>query len=135
MYLADILLVKANFRATGIGDKATKPRHIAGPDLVQATVWILLLAIAAFSVVPPAFRPVTILPHDFEHAAIFFLAGCTFGFGYPNRFVAGFAGLITFTLAVEITQLWIAGRHARVMDFLVDAFSITVSFRTASPSC
>jgi VanZ family protein len=109
--------------------KTKKRRRSVGPSgqLVQATGWILLLSIAAFSVVPPACRPATILPHVVEHAAIFFLAGCAFGFGYPNGFVAGFAGLSTFTLAVEITQLWIPGRHARVTDFLVDVFSVTAS--------
>jgi VanZ family protein len=96
------------------------------PRLAKILGWILLLAIAALSVVPPTLRPVTILPHDFEHAAIFFLAGCAFGLGYKNGFLAWLLGLSTFTLAIEITQRWIPGRHARGLDFFVDVFSIGV---------
>ena len=94
--------------------------------LVQATGWILLFAMVVISIVPPELRPTTFLPHDMEHAAIFFLAGCAFGLGYPNSYMALLVRLSTFTLAIEFTQLWIPGRHARVSDFLVDAFSITV---------
>ena len=93
--------------------------------VAEATGWTLLLAIVAISIVPPELRP-TILPHDLEHAAIYFLAGCAFGLSRPNDFVAWFVGLIAFTLVVEVTQLWIPGRHARVSDFLVDAFAISM---------
>ena len=94
--------------------------------LAQATGWILLLAIVAISIVPPTLRPETVLPHDLVHAAIYFLAGCAFGLSRPYDFVAWLVGLIAFTLVVEVTQLWIPGRHARVSDFLVDAFAISM---------
>jgi VanZ family protein len=94
--------------------------------LARTTGWILLLAIAALSFVPPPLRPITCLPHIAEHAAIYSLAGCAVGLGYPNRFLKWLAGLGTFTLAIEIVQLWIPGRHARWLDFLVDVFSISV---------
>ena len=84
------------------------------------------MAIAAVSVVPPAVRPVTILPHYLKHAAIYFLVGCAFGLGYPNIFVAWLVRLSAFTLAIEVAQLWIPGRHARVSDLLVDTFSIGI---------
>jgi VanZ family protein len=93
--------------------------------LAQTTSWILLLAIAALSFVPPPLRPITCLPHIVEHTAIYFIAGCAFGLGYPNRFLTWLAGLSTFTLAIEIVQLWIPGRHARGLDFLVDVLSIS----------
>jgi VanZ family protein len=94
--------------------------------LAQTIGWILLFAIAAVSVVPAELRPNTTLPHDLEHAGIYFLAGCAFGLSYPNRFLAWLVGLSTFTLAIEIAQLWVPGRHVRVMDFLVGVFSIGV---------
>jgi VanZ family protein len=94
--------------------------------LAQTAGWILLVAIATLSFVPPPLRPITSLPHVMEHAAIYFLAGCAFGLGCPNRFLTWLAGLSTFTLAIEIVQLWIPGRHARGLDFLVDVFSISV---------
>ena len=79
--------------------------------LAQASGWILLFAIAAVSVVPAELRPNTALPHDLEHAGIYFLAGCAFGLSYPNRFLAWLVGLSTSTLAIEIAQLWVPGRH------------------------
>jgi len=93
--------------------------------LAQTTGWISLLVIAALSFVPPSLRPITFFPNIVEHAVIYFIAGCAFGIGYPNRFLKWLAGLSTFTLAIEIVQLWIPGRHARWLDFLVDAFSIS----------
>ena len=93
--------------------------------LAQATGWILLFAIAAISVVPPELRPDSTLPHALEHAAIYFLAGWAFGVGYPNNLGAWLIGLSAFTLVVEVTQLWLPGRHARLSDFLIDAIAIS----------
>jgi VanZ family protein len=94
--------------------------------IAQATSWILLFSIAALSVVPADLRPVTILPNDAEHAAIYFLAGCAFGLVYADRFVTTLVSLSAFTLVMEVIQIWIPGRHARVSDFVVDAFAIAV---------
>src|SRR5262245_39727236 len=85
--------------------------------MAQATSWILLFSIAALSVVPADLRPVTIFPHDVEHAAIYFLAGCAFGLAYADHFVTTLVGLSAFTLVMEVMQIWIPGRHARVSDF------------------
>ena len=111
--------------SSAIGKKM-RQRGAGVQRLAQILGWILLLAIVALSVVPPSLRPVTILPHDFEHAAIFLFAGGAFGLGYKNGFLAWLLGLSTFTLAIEITQRWIPGRHARGLDFFVDVFSIGV---------
>ena len=111
--------------SSAIGKKM-RQRGAGVQRLAQILGWILLLAIVALSVVPPSLRPVTILPRDFEHPAIFLLAGAAFGLGYKNGFLAWLLGLSTFTLAIEITQRWIPGRHARGLDFFVDAFSIGV---------
>src|SRR5215510_2694708 len=94
--------------------------------LARATGWILLFGIAVISIAPPELRPETVLPHDLEHATIFFLAGCAFGIGYPNGFQNWLLGLTAFTLAIEIAQVWVSGRHARLLDFAVDAVSIGI---------
>ena len=101
--------------------------------LFRAIGYFLLLVIAVLSVVPqayvPALSPATYadrLIHIIEHATIFLLAGLAFGIGYPNRIVFSFLGLGTYTLGVEIAQLWIPGRHARVSDFLVDIIAVSV---------
>jgi VanZ family protein len=93
--------------------------------ITQVICWVLLSAIVALSVIPAEMRPVTIFPHDFEHAAIYFLAGCAFGLVYSVSFVGCLVGLSGFSLLIEVIQLWIPGRHPRLSDFLVDAFAIT----------
>src|SRR5262245_33158156 len=92
--------------------------------IIQAVGWILLFGIAFISLGPPELRPDTGLPHVLEHASIFLFAGLSFGLGYPNSFVAWLLGLSAFALAIEIIQLWIPGRHARVSDFVVDVVAI-----------
>ena len=92
----------------------------------QASAWILLVTIAVLSLVPPQDRPVTILPHSVEHFSIFLVAGLAFGVGYPQRRLFQFVAVLAFTAAIELAQLLVPGRHARLSDFLVDALGITV---------
>ena len=82
-----------------------------------------MIAIAALSLVAPSLRPVTILPHDLEHAAIFAITGFTLGLGYPNRTQLHMSALIVFAAVIELAQLYAPGRHARVIDFVVDALA------------
>ena len=101
--------------------------------LFRAMGYFVLLVIAVLSAVPqayvPALSPATYadpLVHTIEHATIFLLAGLLFGIGYPNRIVFSFLVLGTYTLGVEIAQLWIPGRHARVSDLLIDLIAASV---------
>jgi len=55
-----------------------------------------------------------------------FFAGCALGVGYPNSFLGWLLGLTAFSLAIEVAQLLIPGRHARLLDFVVDTVSIGV---------
>ena len=91
--------------------------------LFQFAGWACVIAIAMLSLVAPALRPVTILPHDLEHAAIFALTGLALGLGYPNRVQLHMSVLIVFSAAIELAQLYAPGRHARVIDFAVDALA------------
>ena len=91
--------------------------------LFQFAGWACVVAIAALSLVAPSLRPVTILPHDVEHAAIFAITGFTLGLGYPNRTQLHMSALIIFAAAIELAQLYAPGRHARVIDFVVDALA------------
>ena len=45
----------------------------------------LLALIVYLSLVPPALRPVTPLPHDVEHFTIFAIAGAMLGLAFPGR--------------------------------------------------
>ena len=91
--------------------------------LFRICAWLCLAAIGALSVVAPSLRPVTFLPHDFEHAAIFALAGLAVGLGYPNRAAPQVTGLTLFAAAVELAQFYAPGRHPRFDDFVVDALA------------
>jgi VanZ family protein len=93
--------------------------------LFRIAAWLVLVTIVVLSVVPPRDRPVTPAPHDFEHIAIFLAAGLAFGLGYSRHLLQIF-GLIAFSAAIELIQLAIPGRHARVSDFVVDALSVSV---------
>jgi len=84
----------------------------------------LLIAIVVLSLVPAHDRPVTALPHSLEHLTIFFAAGLAFGIGYPQRHGFQFLALLVFTAVIEMAQLVVPGRHARLTDFVVDAVGI-----------
>ncbi len=99
--------------------------------LFQIAAWFLLLAIVVLSVVPPSERPVTPAPHDLEHAAIFVATGVAFGLGYANRHLLQLIGLVGFSAAIEAIQLLIPGRHGRLSDFAVDAFSVSIGVGVA----
>jgi len=91
----------------------------------RASAWAVLISIAVLSLVPAQYRPVTGLPHFLEHLSIFLAAGVAFGVGYPHRRLFQFVTLLGFTAAIELAQLLVPGRHARLSDFLFDALGMT----------
>ena len=84
---------------------------------------LLLAAITFFSLSPASFRPVTVVGHAPEHFLVHLLLGLTFGIGYARRWGMQAAGFVAFAGAIELAQLFVPGRHARLSDFLVDAGS------------
>jgi VanZ family protein len=98
---------------------------------LRLAAWLLLLAIAAFSVISPYYRVTTFVPHDIEHFAVFLVVGLTFGVAYPSRSIAQGAALLAFTAAIELAQLWAPGRHARLSDFAVNALGLAVGLGMA----
>jgi len=100
--------------------------------LFQAGGWLCLAAIGALSLVAPSMRPVTFLPHSFEHVAIFALAGLALGLGYPNRAASQMIALTLFAAAVELAQFYAPGRHPRLSDFVVDALAACAGVVVAS---
>src|SRR5437667_9894094 len=89
--------------------------------LFQAIGWLCVLAIVALSLVSPSWRPVTFLPHDIEHLAIFVMTGVALGLGYPGHVTRHMALLVIFAAAIELAQFYVPGRHPRLIDFVVDA--------------
>lgn len=100
--------------------------------LGQAATWIFLVAIVFLSLVSPSLRPVTILPHNLEHAGIFALAGLAVGLGYPHHTWRNMIALTIFAGAIELAQLFAPGRHARWIDFAVDAFAACLGVAVAA---
>jgi VanZ family protein len=84
----------------------------------------LLVAIIALSLVPVEFRPETGLPHNIEHGAIFALLGGAMVLGYRLRFWVWVTLGPLFAAVIEVLQLGVPGRHARLNDFLVDAGAV-----------
>ena len=94
--------------------------------LARVAAWSLAAAIVALSVLPPDLRPETGIPHNFEHFSIYSVAGLAFGLGYDRKPVLTAILLLIFTGSIEIAQLFVPGRHARLSDFIVDAFAMCV---------
>jgi VanZ family protein len=97
------------------------------PDVTQAArivAWSLAAAIVVLSVIPPALRPETAAPHNVEHFLIYWATGLAFGLGFRRRFGLLAILLLIFAGCVEIAQLFVPGRHARLSDFLVDAVAM-----------
>ena len=89
--------------------------------LFQAIGWLCVLAVTVLSLVAPSLRPVTFLPHNLEHTAIFALTGLALGRGYPGRIVHHMVMLVIFAAAIELAQFFVPGRHPRLIDFVLDA--------------
>jgi VanZ family protein len=94
------------------------------PSATRFVAWALAVIIVILSIVPPSLRPETIAPHDLEHAGIFLITGLAFGLAYDcsRGWLAGC--MVIFSATVEVLQLFVPGRHARVSDFVVDAAAI-----------
>lgn len=82
--------------------------------------------------VPPGLRPETGSPHGLEHFAIYWSTGVAFAVGYSLTRSLLATVLVIFSGAVEIVQLFVPGRHARLSDFIVDAVASIVGLITVS---
>jgi VanZ family protein len=90
--------------------------------IIRIVAWSLAAAIVVLSLVPPGLRPETGAPHHLEHFIIFAVTGLAFGLGYRQRSLVA-PLLVAFSGAVEVVQLLVPGRHARLSDFVVDALA------------
>jgi VanZ family protein len=91
--------------------------------LFQVIAWACVAGIVFLSLVSPSLRPVTKLPHNLEHLAIFIITGLALGLGYPGRLARHMVLLMIFAAAIELAQFAMPGRHPRLVDFVVDALS------------
>jgi VanZ family protein len=110
-----------------------KSRAIMSLMLRSARIiaWVLVFILTLLSVVPPWLRPTTNVSHNVEHFAALFVTGVAFGLGYSRRPVIVGLVLVFFCAAIEIVQLLVPGRHARLSDFIVDAVAATAGVAAA----
>ena len=90
---------------------------------IQLAAWLAVTVLIVLTIVPPTMRPMSHLPSLLEHFASFFLAGILNYVGYPRRLVVSLAMAIAFSAGIELLQIPLHGRHARLSDFAVDAMA------------
>lgn len=91
--------------------------------LIRTTAWFIFIAIVFLTLSPPTLRPITPVPHKIEHFAAFFSNAIMFGLAYPRRKSVLSVGAVAFCAAIEISQLFVLGRHARLSDFIIDTIA------------
>ena len=81
--------------------------------------WIGILAIIVLSVVPANDRPVSGVGQGLEHFNAFALVGGAFAIGYRFLLIRLLVLAVFFCGGIELLQVPLPTRHARVSDFLV----------------
>jgi VanZ family protein len=99
--------------------------------ILKVVSWLIALGLAIVTIVPAGERPVTGLAHDFEHSLAFGLAGLTFGIAYARHLRALLFGAVVYAIVLELSQIPLASRHARLEDFIVDAVAACVGIMVA----
>ena len=100
--------------------------------MMRVLAWLLIAAVTALTLVPPALRPVSGLPHAAEHAVIFFAMGAALALAYPRRGYALGVAAVLFAAMLEVLQMVTPGRHARLSDFVIDAAGICAGIALAA---
>jgi VanZ family protein len=100
--------------------------------IVRLFAWLLAAAVTFATLGPASYRPHSNLGQDGEHALAFVLVGLAFGLAYRQRRLFTAAVAVIMIGVLEILQLWVPGRHARMEDFVVDALTACVGFAVAA---
>lgn len=96
--------------------------------LFRLPAWLLAAAVAFATLGPPRYRPHAPLGQDGEHALAFVLIGLAFAVAYPRRRLLTAALAVVVIGALELAQMLVPGRHARLEDFIVDALAACAGF-------
>jgi VanZ family protein len=100
--------------------------------ILRIIAWLLTAAVTFATLGPPRYRPHSDLGQDGEHALAFVLVGLAFGLAYPRRRLLTAASAVVLIGILELLQLWMPGRHARLEDFVVDALGACVGIAMAA---
>lgn len=94
--------------------------------LARAIAWLYAAALVFLTLGSPNHRFETVLPHDVEHLVAFSISGLLFSIGYRSRpLLVPLVG-VCFVAVLEVLQIWVAGRHARWIDFAMDALGFCI---------
>lgn len=99
---------------------------------LRTFAWLLAAAVAFATLGPPQYRPHAYLSQNGEHALAFVLVGLAFGLAYARHRIWIALIAVAMTGMIEIMQFWAPGRHARLMDFVVDALAASVGLTAAA---
>ena len=88
--------------------------------VARTLAWIGITAIVYLSVVPAVDRPVTGTGQWTEHFTAFALVAGAFAVGYSFSLARLLLLALLFCAGVELLQIPIPTRHARVSDFVID---------------
>ena len=99
---------------------------------LRICAWLLAAAVTFATLGPPSYRPHSPLGQDGEHALAFILIGLAFGLAYTEHRLRVAVIAVIMIGALELLQLWMPGRHARLEDFIVDALTACVGLAAAA---
>ena len=91
------------------------------PKIIRWLAWIGILALTVMTIVPADERPTTGLSHDLEHLGAFGFVGLLVGLSFVIRPPALYALAFAFSATLELLQIPLPSRHARLEDLIVDA--------------
>jgi VanZ family protein len=100
--------------------------------ILRIIAWLLAAAVSFATLGPPSYRPHSSLGQDGEHALAFILIGVAFGLAYTEHRLRVAVIAVIMIGALELLQLWMPGRHARLEDFIVDALTACVGLAIAA---
>jgi VanZ family protein len=100
--------------------------------ILRIIAWCLAAAVTFATLGPPRYRPHANLGQDGEHALAFVLLGLAFGFAYRQHRLLTAAISVVMIGVLELLQLFVPGRHARLEDFVVDALTACVGLAIAA---
>jgi hypothetical protein len=88
--------------------------------IARALAWFGIATIVVLSVVPADERPVTGTGQCFEHLTAFGLVAGMFAIGYRFTLTRLLLMALLFCGGIELLQVPLPTRHARVSDFAID---------------
>jgi hypothetical protein len=112
------------------GDKRLKYRIMRWSMIARGLAWVGAVTILFLSVVPANERPVTGVGQAFEHLTAFGFVAGLFAIGsYRLGLIRLLLVAFLFSSVIELLQVPLPTRHARISDFVVDLLGPYVAIR------